>query len=132
MKKSILLIFGITIIVSIFVFIKYDGYKGMFDFLKTEQIEVDTSKIEFEVLPMVEPAPDTVSIYYVIIGSFKNYENAVNYSQNYDFSDILPITENGFYMVTKDYFFNIEDAIEERNKIGNDSWVLKDKFIFGN
>ena len=132
MKKSILLIFLITVIISIFIFIKYDGYVGMFDFLKTDTTEVDTTKVEFEVLPMVEPLPDTVFIYYVIIGSFKDYNNAVERSKEYDFSDILPITEDGWYRVTRDYFFDKNEADSIKNEMGEDIWVLKDKLSFGN
>jgi len=129
-RKWLLLLFVVTIIVSIFIFIKYEGYNGMFDFLKTDQIEVDTTEVQFEVLPMTESLPDTVFIYRVIIGSFKDYNNAVECSKEYDFSDILPITEDGWYRVSKDYYFNKEDADQDRNEMGEDVWVLKKYFSF--
>jgi len=129
-RKWLLLLFIVTIIVSIFIFIKYEGYNGMFDFLKTDQIEVDTTEVQFEVLPMTESLPDTVFIYRVIIGSFKDYNNAVECSKEYDFSDILPITEDGWYRVSKDYYFNKEDADQDRNEMGEDVWVLKKYFSF--
>ena len=129
-RNWLILIFIVTIIVSIFIFIKYEGYNGMFDFLKTDQIEIDTIEVKFEVLPMVEPLPDTVFIYYVIIGSFKDYNNAVECSKEYDFSDILSITEDGWYRVTRDYFFDKNDADSLRNEMGEDIWILKDKLSF--
>jgi len=129
MKKITLLIFGITIIISIFVFIKYKGYVGMFDFLKKEQI--DTTKIELveQPLPIEVPTMDTVYIYRIIVGSFKSYENAVECLKQYPFSDMLEVTEDGYYRVSKSTHFNKEDAQIERDTLGEDVWVLEDFII---
>jgi len=134
MRKSILLIFIITIIVSIYVFIKYEGYKGMFDFLKkeqteqTEQIEQDTTQTIIEQSPIIEEYKiDTVYIYRVIIGSFKTLENAQILSDSIPFSDILK-TDDGWYRVSKSYYFDKEDAQTERDSLGEDTWVLKDYY----
>jgi len=131
MKKSVLLIFLITVIVSVYVFIKYDGYKGMFDFLKkeqTEQIEQDTTQIIVKQSPIIEEYKiDTVYIYRVIIGSFKTLENAQILSDSIPFSDILK-TDDGWYRVSKSYYFDKEDAQTERDSLGEDTWVLKDYY----
>jgi hypothetical protein len=106
----------------------------MFDFLKSDKIEVDTTNMWFDVLPMNEDEslPDTLYFYYVIVGSFKDYNNAVECSKQYDFSDILPMTDDGWYRVSKDYYFDKEEAILEKNKLGDDVWLLKNKLLLGN
>ena len=132
-RTLLLIIFVVTIIVSIFVFIKYEGYVGMFDFLKKEQ---DTTNVEIvegalpiaeQTLSTKEPTQDTVYIYRVIVGSFKDYENAKILSESLPFSDI--ITNDGWYRVSKNTHFNKEDAQIERDILGEDVWVLTD-FIF--
>lgn len=128
MKKYwFLLIFTITIIVSLFVFIKYDGYVGMFDSFKKEKISTTPEIVQ--TLPKKETTTDTIYVYHVIVGSFKNYENAIKYSENYDFSDILGVTENGYYRVSKNTHYNKKDALNERNELGGNIWVLKDFIV---
>jgi len=123
MKKNkwLLWIFVITIVISIILFVNGKGYEGMFNSFKEEPI--DTTTIEF----VEEPIIDTILIYRVIVGSFKIDENANKFSESVPFSDI--IIKNGYFMVSKSYYFNIEDAIIEKDSLGNSAWVLKD-FIF--
>ncbi len=133
MKKWLLVVFFLTAIVSIFVFIKYDGYKGMFDFLKKEepqQIEnSEQPKVEEkQTYNIEEPTIDSIETYCIIVGSFKNKRNAQELYQSIPFSDIIE-TNDGWYRVSKNYYFNYEDAKKERDSIGSDTWVLK-KYIF--
>lgn len=133
MKKWLLVVFVITIILSIFVFIKYDGYKGMFDFIKKEepqQIENSEQTIveKNQTYNIEEPTIDSIETYCIIVGSFKNKINAQELYQSIPFSDIIE-TNDGWYRVSKNYYFNYEDAKKERDSIGSDTWVLK-KYIF--
>ena len=87
----------------------------MFDSFKKET--PDTIKVEVveEVSPIVQPkpTPDTIYIYRVIVSSFKIDENADRLSESIPLSDI--IIKNGYFMVSKSYHFDIEDAIIERD-----------------
>ena len=131
MNKWLILVFYYIIIISIFIFIEYKGYVGMFSFKEKEQIEqIDTIKkgiINQETKPMI--TIDTVSIYRVIVGSFKIYNNAVRCSNLFDYSDILPITKNGLYRVSKDYYFDLDEALYDINNHKYDSWLLKDNLF---
>ena len=130
MRKSTLIIFLVLSIGSLFGFIYFKGYEGMFDSFKKEQ--PDTTKIEIveqsTLIPIIqESSIDTIEIYRVIVGSFKVEENANKFSESIPFSDI--IMKNGYYMVSKSYYFNIEDAINDFFDCKNGTWILKD-FIF--
>lgn len=128
-SKWLLLVFVITVVVSVFVFIKYKGYEGMFDSFK--KYKSDTTIVETikESTPIkIEPTIDTIYIYRVIVGSFTNKENAKLLSESIPFSDIIE-TEDGKYRVSNSYYFNIEDARKERDELGEDVWVMKD-YIF--
>jgi len=124
MRKSTLIIFLVLSIGSLFGFIYFKGYEGMFDSFKKEQI--DTTKLEVVEIP-IEPTSDTIYIYRVIVGSFKIEENANNFSESIPFSDI--IMKNGYYMVSQSYHFDIEDATIERDTLKKGTWVLKDFII---
>ena len=76
--------------------------------------------------------------YVTVVGSFKSLENAQKYakelSENNSNISILPVTKDGNYRVTagKSYsFFNLEDAVDERNTIRNSitekAWTLLTK-----
>lgn len=104
----------------------------MFDSFKKDKIVSDTTKIKTinQTLPLTISTIDTICVYRVIVGSFKFYENAVERSKEFIFSDILPITNNGLYRVSKDYYFNKEEAIKDINNYGNnDYWILEDKLL---
>ena len=95
----------------------------MFDFLKKEKTEIVVS--EKETLVKKETTSDTIYIYRVIVGSFKNMENAQLLSDTIPFSDILIINDE-WYRVSKSYHFDKKDAQTERDLLGEDVWVLKD------
>jgi ABC-type lipoprotein release transport system permease subunit len=133
MKKNkwLLVVFVITILVSVFAFIYYKGYEGMFDSFNKEQVD-DTLVVEKQIpIQTTEQTIDTIYIYRVIVGSFKDIENAKELSNTLPFSDILE-TEDGWYRVSINTHFNVEDARIERDSLGNDVWVLKDFYFLSN
>jgi cell division protein FtsN len=76
------------------------------------------------------PGPDS---FFVIIGSFRNYENAINYQKtvnNLGFNSILLRNEKGLYRVSVMSTNHISEAREEIRRIRlnypkhNDTWLL--------
>lgn len=134
-KRFLLWGFVVTIIVSFVFFIAYNGYFGMFDSFMTEDtVEVVKTTSDVVVDPItgsnlvVNTDIDTITVYRLIIGSFESLENAELLSKQYPYSDILPITEDGYYRVSLEYFFTLEDARKAEEKYGNEkSWIY-----FGN
>jgi hypothetical protein len=126
MNKRLLFIFSFTVIISLFAFIYFKGYNGMFDSFKKERMN-DTVKVE-NIIKIKEV--DTIKIYRVIVGSFKSYENALKYSERYEYSDILPITDSGFYRVSKYSYFDLESAKKDKKSLNSKSWILKDDIYF--
>lgn len=140
-NKWLLVAFIVTVIISVVAFVKYEGYNDMFKSFKKEQPDTTTvDTMYFEPIwgdpdyegtkygDMVEM--DSVEVWRIIGGSFKNYDNAVRFSDEYEFSDILPITEDGFYRVCiYDAYdeYELDDMLHlfEREQVK--VWVLKDK-----
>lgn len=131
-SKWLLVVFVITVVVSVFVFIKYKGYEGMFDSFKKDKSDTTIVETIKEPTPIkIEPTIDTIYIYRVIVGSFKSYKNAKRLSETIPFSDVIE-TYDGWYRVSKNYYFNYEDAKNERNSLGSDTWVMIDYIFFEN
>ena len=66
--------------------------------------------------------------YHIIVGSFKNVENAKKLQYIYPNCKILPISDNGFHMVSILEYDNIEDCIKKLKTFrenNGDAWVLK-------
>ncbi|MFW5847928.1 MAG: SPOR domain-containing protein [bacterium] len=124
MKKILLLIFILITLVSIFVFVQQKGYESIItSFTNEEEVKIDTIKVDsLDVSKKYE-------IYRVIVGSFQEKENANNFSNSFDFSDILEMTTDSFYRVSKDYYFNYDDALNDLKEYkfsGRNAWILKD------
>jgi len=96
-NKWLSLVFVVTVIISVILFVAGKGYYGMFDsFIK---VQPDTTSVEVveEITPIEES--DTIYIYRVIVGSFKVEKNADRLSESIPFSDI--IIKNGYLWFLK-------------------------------
>jgi cell division septation protein DedD len=94
---------------------------------------VDTTTVVIpEVVEVVPPEPAIAKGYYIIVGSFRNKDNADKMVQNTSGSDVkaLFFEELGLYRVSIGYYDNIRQAYN--NKPGMmassgiaDAWVLE-------
>jgi len=88
-----------------------------------------------EVVEIVQPElPSIPKGYYIIIGSFRNKENADKMVQNTSGGDVkaLFFEESGLYRVSVGYFDNIRQAYNTKPRIIDsygisDAWVLENR-----
>ncbi len=99
---------------------------------EVKPVEVPVKEIE-EKLVEVEKTEEEDFNYYVIIGSFRNKDNAVKYQQDISqkgFSPYLLKNEEGLYRVAVRSYNDIEAARSEVRRIKvafpehNDTWLL--------
>ncbi len=95
-------------------------------------VEEEIVEIE-EKLVEVEEEPPVVEHYFVIIGSFRNKDNAMRYQEDIagkGFTSVLLRNEAGFYRVSVMGVDDIEDARDEIRRIRKkhdehrDTWLL--------
>lgn len=94
--------------------------------------EAPISELEEKLIEVSATVPDDDD-YFVIIGSFRNKDNAMNYQEQIagkGFSSVLLKNEEGLYRVSVKSFFVIEKAREEIRRIRekfpehSDTWLL--------
>ncbi len=95
-------------------------------------VEIPIKEVTEKLVPVLEipPAPDQ---YFVIIGSFRNYNNAVNYQdiiRKDGFNSVLLKNEKGLHRVSVMGTNNITEARSEIKRIRtafpkhSDTWLL--------
>lgn len=102
-----------------------------------EQVEApkqeETIPVRSESFTFTETKDETLNSYFIILGSFKNMENARKFRQelmSQGFTPIIVESETGYFRVTVDSFTNESDArsrllqIRRDYKKYNDAWLL--------
>ena len=83
-----------------------------------------------EEIAVVSELPTIPKGYYIIVGSFRNKNNAAKMVQNTSGSDVksLFFEDLGLYRVSVGYFDNIRQAYNNKNSYGfADAWVLENR-----
>tara|TARA_B100001778_G_scaffold8718_1_gene7041 strand:+ start:2221 stop:2778 length:558 start_codon:yes stop_codon:yes gene_type:complete len=151
-KKSIILIILISILIAIYISINkgddltIPSAQEIKNESKPSSTTIDTLKIDSQIVEKnnlpIEIKKSEVLIndkktgkYYIISGSFKDYELSLNeanefLNNGFQSSIILPIeNKNGYYRVAIDAHLNKEEAIialnNYKNTLKKELWILK-------
>lgn len=133
-KKWIVLILSsivIAVVVMFFIINSRLEKKAMADIIlsdKTEFVITDiTESIVSEVDSKLFENEISKTKYLLIVGSFKNVENAKKLQYVYPDAKLLPVTDNDFHRVSILEYDNYKDCLKKSKAFkenNNDAWIL--------
>lgn len=95
---------------------------------KTEFVITDTTEsVISEVDSMLFENEISKTKYHLIVGSFKDVENAKKLQYIYDDAKLLPVTDSGFHRVSILEYNNYNDCLKKSKAFkenNGDAWVL--------
>ena len=137
MKKRMYVLFAVIVLVFVIGLLALDKYNLIGT--RNEAPTIDTS--EYFISDFNSQVSEIDSLlyeeqiskvkYHIIVGSFKNVENAKKFQYIYPDCKILPIDDNGFHKVSILEYDNLDECIRKLKlfRVNNeDSWIYKEEY----